>query len=115
MENNKEEYLYTDYAIQMLSAFMIKDTNSLSSLLDTMEEETFDTSFLAGITFGLLIHMEQLITGMALEKEMEINDVYQLYALHYSTMRDDYKKILPLSPSFTKNKLKEILKDKEDL
>lgn len=109
MENNKEEYLYTDYAIQMLSAFMTKDTKSLSSLLDTMEDEMIDNNFLAGITFGLLIHIEQLLNGIALEKDMDVDDVYQMYALHYSSIRDDYKKILPLSPSFTKNKLEEVV------
>ena len=110
MENNKEEYLYTDYAIQMLSAFMTKDTNSLSSLLDTMEDEMIDNNFLAGITFGLLIHIEQLLNSIALEKDIDVSDVYQMYALHYSSTRDSYKKILPLCPSFTKNKLEEVVK-----
>jgi len=117
MGNNKEEYLYTDYAIQMLSAFMNKDTNSLSSLLDTMEDEMIDNNFLAGITFGLLVHIEKLLHSIALEKDMDVSDVYQMYTLHYSLTRDDYKKILPLSPSFTKNKLEEVVnsKHKEEL
>ena len=46
--------------------------------------------------------MEQLITSMALEKEIEVNDVYKMYALHYSIVRDDYKKLLQLSPSLQK-------------
>lgn len=110
MENIKEEYLYTDYAIQMLSAFMNKNTNNLASLLDTMEDEMFDTCFLAGITFGLLIHMEKLLNTIAVEKSMDVDSVYQMYALHYSSERDYFKKILPLSPSFTKSKMKEIVK-----
>lgn len=110
MTNIKEEYLYTDYAIQMLSAFMNKDTTGLSSLLDSLDNEIMDSTFLAGVTFGLLVHLEHLINSIAKEKEMDVIDVYQMYALHYSESRDDFKKILPLSPAFTKNKMDEIVK-----
>jgi len=61
----KEEYLYTDYAMQMLSAFMSKDSNNLKDLFEVMEDEMEDPHFLSGVTFGFLIHIEHLFKSIA--------------------------------------------------
>jgi len=98
MTTMKDEYLYTDYAMQMLSAFMSKDSESLKKLFDGLEEEMEDPYFLSGITFGFLVHIEHLFISIARDKDTDSQSVFKKYAMHYSSLRDDLKAILPLNP-----------------
>ena len=102
MTTMKEEYLYTDYAMQMLSAFMSKDSDNLKDLFAVMGDEMEDPHFLAGVTFGFLIHIEHLFKSIADAEEVDLDSVFKKYAMHYSTMRDELKTILPLNPQHAK-------------
>lgn len=103
--NNNQEYLYTDYAMQILSAFLNKETHSIAGLLDTFDDELEDPAFVPGILFGFLIHIESLFNTLADIQDMSVPEVFQKYALYYDSIREDLEQIEPLKPSFAKEAL----------
>jgi hypothetical protein len=106
--NDNQEYLYTDYAIQILSAFLNKETHSIAGLLDTFDNELEDPAFVPGILFGFLIHIESLFSTLADLQDMSVSEVFQKYALYYDSIREELEQIQPLKPSFAKQALKEL-------
>jgi hypothetical protein len=106
--NNNQEYLYTDYAMQIFSAFLNKETYSIASLLETFDDELEDPAFVPGILFGFLIHIESLFSTLADLEDTSIPEVFQKYALYYDSIREELEHIQPLKPSFAKQALKEL-------
>jgi hypothetical protein len=106
--NDNQEYLYTDYAVQIISAFLNKERSSVASLLETFDDELEDPAFIPGILFGFLIHIETLFNTVADVSNTSVADAFQKYALYYDSIRDELKEIAPLSPTFAKQALKEL-------
>ncbi len=106
--NNNQEYLYTDYAMQILSAFLNKETHSIAALLETFDNELEDPAFVPGLLFGFLIHIESLFNTLADHQDMSVNEVFQKYALYYDSIRGELENISPLKPSFAKQALQQL-------
>jgi hypothetical protein len=108
--NNNDEYLYTDYTMQLFTAFAHKGIVDMQGLLSTYDDELDDESFIPGILFGFLVHFEMLLTCMATSLEKEVEEVFLAYAGYYNENRESLKEIPPLNPSFAKKAFEEFKK-----
>jgi|688.fasta_scaffold03457_39 hypothetical protein len=97
--NDQEEYLYTDYAIQIFSAFSNRDISAIIKMFDTEDGEKRDESFAPGILFGFMVHLEILFAAIAESNDGTPLEAFQEYALHYNSVRDDLKKMALLNPT----------------
>jgi hypothetical protein len=109
--NYNEEYLYTDYAIQLVSAFINKEPKNMPMLFETFNEELEDPAFIPGLMFGFLIHIESLFNTLGAIENVTVTEAFQKYALYYGSIREELKRIEPLNPSFAKQALKELRED----
>jgi len=97
--DDQEEYLYTDYAIQIFSAFSNRDISAIIKMFDTEDGSKRDESFAPGIMFGFMVHLELLFAAIAESNNETSLEAFQEYALHYSSVRDDLKKMVLLNPT----------------
>ncbi len=105
--NDQEEYLYTDYAIQIFSAFSNRDISAIVKMFDTEDGGKRDETFAPGIMFGFMVHLELLFAAIAESNDETPLEAFQEYALHYNSIRDDLKKMVLLNPTT----VAEIIKD----
>ena len=109
--NDNQEYLYTDYAMQIFTAFLNKESMSIADLMNTFEDELDDPTFVPGLLFAFLIHMESLFTSIADANDESVSETYQKYVLYYDSIRGDLMEISPLRPSFAKSAIEEMKKE----
>lgn len=105
-----DEYLYTDYSMQIFTAFAHKGIADMHGLLSTYDDELESEAFIPGLLFGFLIHFELLLTCMATSLEKEVEEVFSAYAGYYNENRESLKEIPPLSPSFAQKAFEEFKK-----
>jgi len=114
--NAQEEYLYTDYAMQLITAFSNEGASDMKTLLSTYEEEEInDPSFLPGLIFGFLVHCQLLLSCVSLKSEIDSEDLFQEYARYYNSQRDTLREIEPLNPSIAKEAFKQFILKGGDL
>lgn len=106
MTNQKEESLYTDYAMQIITAFASRDEPdakyvNLALLLSTYEDELNDPGFIPGILLGMLVHCELLVRMLSIDNDDSFEEYFSKYALHYASIREELCEIKALSPSYT--------------
>jgi hypothetical protein len=102
-----DEYLYTDYSMQIFTAFAHKGIADMHSLLSTYDDELESEAFIPGLLFGFLIHFEMLLNCMATSLDKEVEEVFSAYANYYNENRESLKEIPPLSPSFAQKAFEE--------
>lgn len=105
-----DEYLYTDYSMQLFTAFAHKGIADMHSLLSTYDDELESEAFIPGLLFGFLIHFELLLTCMATSLEKEVEEVFSAYAGYYNENRESLKEIHPLNPSYAQKAYEEFKK-----
>lgn len=115
MDDINEE-LFTDYAMEFISAYLSKDVNILSDLFKSFGEKEFSNpSFIPGTMFGLIMHINMLLEHIASNTEKTSEEVFQAYAYAYNLSRDEMIKNDVLSPKKASEFFAEWLENGGDL
>jgi hypothetical protein len=116
-ELDENEDLYTDYALQIFSAFVDNNQITIAELMASYESSNGDDlTFMPGVIFGCMIHMGLLVATIAEQHNMSPQEAFERYALSYNTdTRKHLTKVSGLHPSVAKMVLeREISKLKFD-
>jgi len=102
------EDLYTDYAIQIFSSYMIEDINSMTMVLESFKNDGKDVDdlFLPGLIYGLLYHLGTFIRLVSNATEVPVEKLLSDYAMDYAIAREQ----LLLNPLLNVNKAKDLMK-----
>lgn len=97
-----ENDLYTDYALQIFSSYMVEDVMSMKIILDSFKEDGkgSDVLFLPGLIYGLLYHLGTFITIVSESSEVPVENLLSDYAIDYAMKREH----LLLNPLLNVNK-----------
>ena len=100
--------LYTDYAIQIFSSYMIEDINSMTMVLESFKNDGKDVDdlFLPGLIYGLLYHLGTFIRLVSNATEVPVEKLLSDYAMDYAIAREQ----LLLNPLLNVNKAKDLMK-----
>ena len=101
--NTNDESLYTDEALQLISAFTAKDIDAILLLIDGANDKTY----VPGILFGMMVHFELLLSAIAESNEITKMESLQQYAFYYNSIRESLSALDMLKPS----SFQEILKN----
>jgi hypothetical protein len=102
------EDLYTDYAIQIFSSYMIEDINSMTMVLESFKNDGKDVDdlFLPGLIYGLLYHLGTFIRLVSNATDVPVEKLLSDYAMDYAIAREQ----LLLNPLLNVNKAKDLMK-----
>jgi hypothetical protein len=86
-----ENDLYTDYALQIFSSFIATDVTTMTNLFETFrnDKKEIDPLFMPGIIYGMMFHMQNIIETIADAGEVDVQYVFEKYAIDYASMRED--------------------------
>lgn len=99
--------LYTDYAIQIFSSYMIEDTMSMKMVLESFKSDGKDSDdlFLPGLIYGLLYHLGTFIRLVSGATDVPIEKLLSDYAMDYAIAREQ----LLLNPLLNVNKARGLM------
>jgi len=102
------EDLYTDYAIQIFSSYMIEDISSMTMVLESFKNDGKDVDdlFLPGLIYGLLYHLGTFIRLVSNATNIPVEKLLSDYAMDYAIAREQ----LLLNPLLNVNKAKDLMK-----
>jgi hypothetical protein len=102
------EDLYTDYAIQIFSSYMIEDVMSMRMVLESFKNDGKDVDdlFLPGLIYGLLYHLGTFIRLVSNATGVPVEKLLSDYAMDYAIAREQ----LLLNPLLNVNKAKGLMK-----
>lgn len=110
MENKPEyEEIYADLVLELLTAYMLdkSDDSSLSTeLMESVRKNStlVGSGMMQGLVFSSIIHMALMITMFSIVTGRSRQDVLEMYAAGYQTMRDEVSLMPQVHPDFV-NKL----------
>jgi hypothetical protein len=112
--------LYTDYAIQIFSSYMIEDIASMQMVLESFKNEgkESDEIFLPGLIYGLLYHLSSFIRLVSEASDVPVERILGDYAMDYAIAREHLLDNPLLNVSKAKSVLNKIMaeiKEIEDL
>jgi len=112
--------LYTDYAIQIFSSYLIEDISSMQMVLESFKNEgkESDEIFLPGLIYGLLYHLGSFIRLVSEASDVPVERILSDYAMDYAIAREHLLDNPLLNVSKAKGVLDKILlelKEIEDL
>lgn len=112
--------LYTDYAIQIFSSYMIEDIASMQIVLESFKNEgkESDEIFLPGLIYGLLYHLGTFIRLVSEASDVPVERILGDYAMDYAIAREHLLDNPLLNVSKAKSVLNKIMaeiKEIEDL
>jgi hypothetical protein len=115
-ELNINDELYSDIAIQMFSAYIGRDKNASVDLMKTYEKTNDeDPVFFPGVILGCMIHMSVLLSTVAENSGISIEDAFALYANVYNLeIRESLNNIPTLHQGFAL-KLYEKIREAENI
>lgn len=97
--NNINEELFTDYAMEFISAYLSNDKEILADLLKSFGKDEFSNpSFIPGTMFGLVIHISMLLNHIAMMNNETTDESFRAYAYAYNLSRADMMNNDILSP-----------------
>ena len=99
--------LYTDYAIQIFSSYMIEDVMSMKMVLESFKSDGKDSDelFLPGLIYGLLYHLGTFIKLVSNATSLPVEKLLSDYAMDYAIAREQ----LLLNPLLNVNKAKGLM------
>jgi hypothetical protein len=118
---NKDEFLFTDIALQMFNTFMNASENTedenkvvLETLFSSLSEDYGDNPFfMPAIIYAFMMHMNIIMTELAESNGVSINEIASTYTQHYNeNVRERFIGSLALTPS--RQKEMAILLEMED-
>lgn len=103
----EQEDLYTDYAIQIFSSYMIEDVMSMKMVLESFKSDGKDSDdlFLPGLIYGLLYHLGTFIKLVSNATSLPVEKLLSDYAMDYAIAREQ----LLLNPLLNVNKAKGLM------
>lgn len=111
MDNTYSENddLFTDYALQLLSAFLDENQGTVTELMSSYElEKGNEMSFMPGVIYGCMIHMSLFIATIADQYDISPKEAFKMYAMSYnSETRKHLSLIKGLHPEFAEKVLAE--------
>jgi len=112
--------LYTDYAIQIFSSYLIEDIASMQMVLESFKNEGKETDdiFLPGLIYGLLYHLGSFLRLVSDASDVPVEKILSDYAMDYAIAREHLLDNPLLNVSKAKSVLDRILlelKEIEDL
>jgi len=109
---NSNESLFTDYALEMVSAFLDPDKSTISALITSYSsQEENSPAFLPGLLFGCLHHISILLSHISEITDTPFDDCFKMYAINYhSEIRETLTDIKGLSPSYAASYLEKMSK-----
>ncbi len=112
--------LYTDYALQIFSSYMIEDITSMRLVLESFKQEgkEADDIFLPGLIYGLLYHLGTFIRLVSQASDVPVEKLLSDYAMDYAIVREKLLENPLLNVSKASDVLQKLiaeLKEIEDL
>jgi hypothetical protein len=116
----QENDLYTDYALQIFSSYLIEDISSMKTVLESFRSEGKDEDhfFLPGLIYGLLYHLATILKLVSDASDVTVEKLLSDYAMDYAIVREELLQNPLLNVRTAKemiDKLAEELKTIEDL
>ena len=94
LDSNDE--LYTDIAMQMLSAYLNNDKNVTNELmLSYSSDNEEDPAFMPGVIFGCMLHLGVLLATIAESSSMTIEEAFSHYANSYNLEMREQMSMIP--------------------
>jgi hypothetical protein len=103
----EDNELYTDYALQLFSSYLIEDMASMEMILHSFKEDgkNEDGLFLPGLIYGLMYHMGTIMRLVSHGTGVELEKLLSDYAMDYAVARED----LLDNPLLNVNKAREVM------
>jgi len=105
--------LYTDIALQMLSAYVNGDKEATSDLINGYASSNDDDpTFMPGLIFASMMHLSILLSAIAEASDISIDEALRHYATVYNMQfREQMAKIPALHQDLAKEMYAKILKE----
>lgn len=112
---NINDELYTDIALQLLSAYVNGDKEATSDLINGYASSNDDDpTFMPGVIFASLMHLSILLSAIAESTNITINEALTYYATVYNMQfREHMAKIPALHQNLAKEMYEKLLKENE--
>lgn len=87
---DEDQELYTDYALQLFSAFIKEDISTMQLILELFQKEGKgdDNMFMPGLIYGFMYHLSSMFEIIAVANSVDIESVFSDYALGYANTRE---------------------------
>jgi len=110
------EELFTDYAIEMISAYLSNDMLVFFKLIDSYSEKEYSNkAFMPGILFAMIVHVSSLLNHIAEASNQTMEKTFKDYALSYNMAREDLITHDMLSPKKAEEFFNLLAKNGENL
>lgn len=103
-ELNKNDTLFTDIVVQLMGGWFSHNTKIVNAVCESVSEEMGENpGALPGILFGCILHMTTMLTKMAEERGISVEEMWSEYLLEYNTViRERMARIPLLHPEIAK-------------
>lgn len=114
---SNENDLFTDYALQFFSSYMMHDLSTINTLLQSFKSEGKDGDifFLPGVIYGLMFHMSALIDYISEQTGADVSSVLSSYSLNYAMLREELMDNPLLNVAYVRNNMEKIMQDYDDI
>lgn len=114
-ELNINDELYTDIALQMLSAYVNGDKEATSELINGYAlSNDDDPTFMPGLIFASMMHLSILLSAIAEASDIPVNEALRHYATIYNMQfREEMAKIPALHQDLAKEMYERILEEEK--
>ena len=110
LDSNDE--LYTDIAMQMLSAYLSSDKNVSNDLMQTYSSDNEeDPAFMPGVIFVCMLHLGVLLATIAESSSMTIEETFSHYASSYNLEMRERMSFIPTLHQDVARQLFEVLRE----
>lgn len=89
MSADLNEEMFTDYAMQILTAYMTEDETIIESLMQSYSDKEWNNpAFMPGVMFGLIVHFQMIMKSISEMTGHSVEDVFAEYARAYALSRE---------------------------
>jgi hypothetical protein len=90
MDESQDQELYTDYALQLFSAFIKEDIGTMQLILELFQKDGKgdDNMFMPGLIYGFMYHLSNIFEIIAESSSGDVESVFSDYALGYANTRE---------------------------
>lgn len=114
-ELNLNDELYTDIALQLLTAYASNDNEATHNLIEGYAKSSDDDpTFMPGLIFASMMHMTVLLRSIAEATNVPVEEVLIQYAATYNLhIRKEMAQIPALHQNYAKEMYNQFLKSGE--
>lgn len=97
--DNKDEFLYTDIALQMFNTFSHADDNTdvenkeiMTTLFSSLSDEHADNPFfMPALLYAFMVHMNMIFIRLSMDNDLSVTEIKNDYVDYYNT---DVRKVV---------------------